>query len=63
MAYFDQLMVQTLHPSQEEAAEKSLILLDQLMSQCRFWLIRCNTSPEAAQVAYHTILGEDNNEA
>jgi hypothetical protein len=63
MEYFNHLMVQTLHPSREEAAEKTLTLLDMLMTRCRFWSIRCNTSPEAAHVAYHTILGEDNNEA
>jgi hypothetical protein len=63
MEYFNHLMVQTLYPSQEEAAEKTLALLDMLMTRCRFWSIRCNTSPEAAHVAYHTILGEDNNEA
>lgn len=63
LAYFNALMVQVLHPSEPEAAEKTLTLLDQLLSGCRFWVIKCNMSEEAAQIAHHAIMGEDNHEA
>lgn len=63
LEYLSALMIQTLHPSQPEQADRALMLIDQLMTHCRFWVIRCNISQEAAQVAYHAIIGEDENEA
>lgn len=52
------MMQQVLHPSDPAAAEKSLELLDRLLSVCRFWVIRCNLSPEAAVTAHDEIIGE-----
>ena len=57
------VMQQILIPSEPLAAIKTLQLLDQLLSACRLWIIRCNISREAAILAHDTILGEKNHEA
>lgn len=52
------LMQQILIPSDPLMAMKTLQLLDQLLSVCRVWIIRCNISQDAAILAHDTILGE-----
>ncbi len=54
----DLLMIQTLHPSEPEAALKTLELCDKLISSCNFWKIQCNISQEAVFVAYNKIFGD-----
>lgn len=54
----DFLMQQILHPSEPTAAEKTLGLLDGLLSGCNLWVIKCNVSDEAAIIAHDTIIGD-----
>ena len=59
----DAIMQQILIPSDPQLAIKTLQLLDRLLSCCRVWVIRCNTSQEAAILAHDTLLGGTNHEA
>lgn len=57
--YLDMLMQQLLLPAEPEAAERTLELLDRLLSVCKVWVIQCNISGEAAITAYNAIIGEN----
>lgn len=50
------IMNQILLPRDAECAVKTLEMADRLLSGCNKWLIKCNTKPEAAEVAIKTIL-------
>lgn len=50
------IMNQILLPRDAECAIKTLEMADRLLSGCNKWLIKCNTKPEAAEVAIKTIL-------
>ena len=54
----DAFMQQILIPTEPAAAERTLELLDSLLSECRVWVIQCNISQEAAIVAYNAIMGD-----
>lgn len=56
--HLDLLMQQLLLPAEPEAAEKTLELLDRLLSTCSLWVIQCNVSEEAAITARNAIIGE-----
>lgn len=58
MDYIDALMQQVLLPSELVPAEKTLELLDKMVSNCKFWVIRCNVCDDAAMIAYNTIFGD-----
>lgn len=58
MDYIDALMQQVLLPSEMVPAEKTLELLDKMVSNCKFWVIRCNVCDDAAMIAYNTIFGD-----
>lgn len=57
-AYVNALMMQMLHPSDPEAAIKTLELSDRLLSSCNMWVIKCNISEDAARIAHDTIIGD-----
>lgn len=50
---------QLILPTDACGAEETLTLLDQLLRSCRLWKIRCNMDPDAAKVAYNTIIKTD----
>lgn len=54
----DAFMQQILIPTESTAAEKTLELLDCLLSECKVWVIQCNISEEAAITAHNAIVGE-----
>lgn len=56
-ACLDALMGQVLHPSESRRAIKTLELVDALTKHCRLWVIRCNTTQQAAQTAHDAIFG------
>lgn len=58
MDHLDSLMQQVLLPPDLAPAEKTLELLDKLVSGCKFWVIRCNMSNDAAMIAHDTIFGD-----
>ena len=55
--YVNFIMQQVLHPTDPLMAIKSLELLDRLLSGCNLWVIKCNISEQAAQLAHDTIIG------
>ncbi len=53
------IALQLLTPESRQTAEALLSMLDRLIGGCRAWLIRCNTDPQAADIAAAAILGEE----
>ena len=53
--YFNLFMNQVLRPADPIAAMNTLELLDNLISKCNFWSIKCNISDEAAIIAHNAI--------
>lgn len=51
------LMQQSHRPAQPAAVAQLLKALDKLSKQVRFYRLKCNMDPEAAQVAYKGMLG------
>lgn len=49
------LLHQVLHPSEPDAAIKTLEISNKLMERCNLWTVKCNMSVQAAQVAHDTI--------
>ncbi len=50
------IMNQILLPKDADCAVKTLEMADRLLGCCNKWLIKCNTKPEAAEVAIKKIL-------
>ena len=55
----ERIMKQVYIPSDPEALEKTLQLVNRFINACELWIIHCNTEPESAEVAYKTIFGTD----
>jgi len=61
-ACLDAMMLQVLHSEEPMAEVKVLGLIDQLLSACKLWRIRCNISPEAVNTAFGRMIGDDPDE-
>ncbi len=55
-AISDRLIKQVYMPKDTFAIMSTMMLVDRLLSCCDFWVIHCNMEPEAAEVAYNTII-------
>ncbi|MBR5783247.1 MAG: hypothetical protein IKY33_03370 [Clostridia bacterium] len=55
--YIDFVLNQVLHPADPMLAIKQLELLDRFLSACNLWVIKCNISRQAGEMAYNTIIG------
>ncbi|MBQ9106517.1 MAG: hypothetical protein IJY56_01345 [Clostridia bacterium] len=53
------LFKQLNRPMDVDCREKLLELLDRLLSDVPVWRLRCNTSPDAARVAYKSMSGKE----
>lgn len=56
--FLNSLMNQLLMPSEPLAALKTLGMVDKLLKNCRFWLLKCTKSQDSAILAYNKIFGE-----
>ncbi len=52
----DRLIKQVYMPKDPVALINTMALVDRLLSCCDFWIIHCDMKPEAAEVAYNTII-------
>lgn len=52
------VMQQTQRPGRQDLTAQYLKVLGKLVQNVRFYRLRCNMDPEAAQVAYDAMLGE-----
>ncbi|MBO5231198.1 MAG: hypothetical protein J6B88_01110 [Clostridia bacterium] len=52
----ERLIKQVYMPKDPVALINTMALVDRLLSCCDFWIIHCNMEPEAAEVAYNTII-------
>ena len=55
----DRLIKQVYMPQNPVAVMDTMMLVDRLLSCCNFWIIHCNMESEAAEVAYNTIFGAE----
>lgn len=58
---FSLLLNQTVRPKDEEKLDRLCSLIDKLLSQVPVYLLRCNISHEAAQLAYDEMSGSNEN--
>lgn len=56
--YLERLMPQVLRHTTPQGVMATLALVDRLTETCRFWVVRCNMSEQAAEVAYEAIVRE-----
>lgn len=54
------ILNQVYMPKQPQAALNTIKLINCLLEKCTLWKIKCNTDISAAEIAYKTILGEQN---
>ena len=54
---YPMLLQQTYRPSDAEAMEKTLTLIDRLAGAVSLWKLGCNMEPEAAETAYKAMKG------
>lgn len=52
----DRIIKQVYMPKDPMAVMNTMKLIDRLLSCCNLWVIHCNMEPEAAEVAYNTII-------
>ncbi|MBE6761487.1 MAG: hypothetical protein E7551_04305 [Ruminococcaceae bacterium] len=55
-AVIDRIFNQVYMPKDPMAVMNTMKLIDRLLSCCNLWIIHCNIEPEAAEVAYNTII-------
>ena len=55
----NRILNQVYMPKNPVALAKTMELINRLINCCNFWQINCNMEPEAAEVAYNTIFGEN----
>lgn len=55
----NRIMQQVLVPTDPVAAEKTLEIVDLIVSSCHLWLIKCTPNVSAAKVGYKALFGED----
>ncbi len=56
---FFALMHQVLHPKEEKDAEKSLSLLQEMISACHCYRLHCNLDPMSAKVSGDAMVGKE----
>ncbi len=52
----DRIMNQVYMPKDPTAVMNTMQLINRLLESCNLWIIHCNMEPEAAQIAYDTII-------
>lgn len=57
--FFNFFMNQVLLPNDEDAVDKTLELVDRLLSYCNLWSIKCNMNDDAAVVVHDKIFSEE----
>ena len=52
----ERIVKQVYIPKDQAASAKTIVLVNRLLNCLDFWVIHCNMEPEAAKVAYNTII-------